>query len=250
MAAEGHLPSLKRPAVLPRHVAVVMDGNGRWAKKRHLPRLMGHKKGIESVRAVVQSAARHGISHLTLFAFSSENWARPADEVEGLMRLFVLALQKEVGELHRAGVRVRLIGDLSAFSDELRALMGECQKLTEHNTGLTINVCVNYGSRWEILEAVRAAQRQAASGAAPVTSEKEFEALLPLGDAGDVDLFIRTSGEQRISNFLLWQLAYSELYFTDVLWPDFGDKEFTDALNWFAERERRFGKISEQLDKS
>lgn len=233
----------KPRASVPRHVAIVMDGNGRWAKSRGLPRLMGHQKGIESVRSAIKAAAKSGVQYLTLFAFSSENWNRPQDEVKGLMKLFLLSLRKEIAALHKANVRVRLIGDLSAFSQELQDQIAQTRKLTENNTGLTLNVCVNYGGRWEILEAVKKARLLPAE---EITAEK-FSSLLPLGDAGDVDLFIRTSGEERISNFLLWQLAYAELYFTEILWPDFTENEFLKALSWYANRERRFGKTSEQI---
>lgn len=231
--------------VIPRHVAVVMDGNGRWAKKRFLPRVAGHKKGVDSVRAVIQAAAESGVRHLSLFAFSSENWNRPADEVSALMNLFLTSLAKETSALHKANVRIRMVGDLSRFPDELQKKIAESHKLTENNTGLTLNICVNYGGRWEIIEACKAMMKK---GIPPEdVTEELFARNLQIGDSGDVDLFIRTSSESRISNFLLWELAYSELYFTSVLWPDFGKKEFKEALLWYASRERRFGKTSEQI---
>lgn len=230
---------------IPRHVAVVMDGNGRWAKKRLLPRVAGHKKGVDSVREVIKAAAQAGVKHLSLFAFSSENWNRPADEVSALMNLFLTSLSREIAELHKANVRVRMIGELSRFSSALREKIAETHKLTENNTGLTLNICVNYGGRWEIVEACKSLMRKRLSP--EDVTEETFAKELKIGDSGNVDLFIRTSSESRISNFLLWELAYSELYFTSVLWPDFGKKEFNEALSWYASRERRFGKTSEQL---
>lgn len=240
----SHQLTAKPRERVPRHVAIVMDGNGRWAKARKKPRLLGHQRGVESVRAAIKAAAKNGIEHLSLFAFSSENWSRPEDEVKGLMKLFLVCLRKEIRALHEANVRVRLIGDLSAFSDELQKQIAETQELTKSNTGLTVNICVNYGGRWEILEAAKKVRGLREED----LREETFGSLLPLGDAGDVDLFIRTSGEQRISNFLLWQLAYAELYFTDILWPDFTEEEFSKALAWYANRERRFGKTSEQIN--
>lgn len=231
---------------VPRHVAIVMDGNGRWAKARKKPRLLGHQKGVESVRAAIEAAAKSGVEHLSLFAFSSENWSRPEDEVKGLMKLFLMCLKKEIKALDEANVRVRLIGDLSAFSEELQEQIAQAQQITHANTGLTVNICVNYGGRWEILEAAKKLRGLRDED----ICEETFSALLSLEDSGDVDLFIRTSGEQRISNFLLWQLAYAELYFTDVLWPDFTEEEFYKALTWYASRERRFGKTSEQIKSS
>lgn len=232
-------------ARVPRHVAIVMDGNGRWAKKRMLPRLVGHQKGVESVRRVLQGAAKAGVCHLSLFAFSSENWYRPKEEVQGLMKLFLSSLRKEIESLHKSGVRIRFIGDLSAFSAELRREIDEAERKTENNKAITLNLCINYGGRWEILEAARKIRDSGAE-----FTQEQLSANLPMAESGDVDLFIRTSGEIRISNFMLWQLAYSELYFTDILWPDFGEKEFSDALAWYAGRERRFGQTSEQIKES
>lgn len=232
----------KPRAVLPRHVAVVMDGNGRWAKKRFLPRLAGHSQGIESVRAVIRAAYQAGVQELTLFAFSSENWKRPQDEVMGLMSLFVRSLQKEIPGLKEQGIHVRMVGDLTKFPEDLQIEIRKAHAMTANCSRMKLNICVNYGSRWEIVEAARALIREQLSP--DELTEERFSSKLLLSD---VDLFIRTSGEERISNFLLWQLAYSELYFTDVLWPDFREKEFEQALDWFAGRERRFGKTSEQL---
>lgn len=236
---ESHM---KPRAVLPRHVAVVMDGNGRWAKKRFLPRLAGHSQGIESVRAVIRAAYQAGVQELTLFAFSSENWKRPQEEVMGLMSLFVRSLQKEIPGLKEQGIHVRMVGDLSKFPEDLQREIQKAHAMTENCTRMKLNICVNYGSRWEILEAAKALIQEKV--APDELTEQLFSSKMLLSD---VDLFIRTSGEERISNFLLWQLAYSELYFTDVLWPDFREKEFEEALDWFAGRERRFGKTSEQL---
>lgn len=224
---------------VPRHIAVVMDGNGRWAQKRFLPRVAGHKQGVEAVRALIRSAAERGVEVLTVFAFSSENWQRPPDEVSYLMDLFLRALREEVQKLHSNGIRFRVVGDTAALSEETRALIAEGEGLTAANQGLCVNVAVNYGGRWDIEQAVR---RAAAAGDA-----NAFARFLSFADQPDPDLFIRTGGERRISNFLLWQLAYTELFFCDTLWPDFDDGEFTHALEWFAGRERRFGKTGEQV---
>ncbi len=230
---------------LPSHVAIVMDGNGRWAKQRTLPRLMGHKRGADAVRTVVRCAGELGIKNLTLFAFSSENWNRPREEVSGLMSLFMTSLTNEIGALHKAGVRIRMIGDLTRFSDALQGKIREAQDLTARNSDLTLNICVNYGGRWDIVEACR----NIVADGVPTSEidEKLFARYVQIPDSGDVDLLIRTSGESRISNFLLWQIAYSELYFTSTLWPEFGREEFIKALDWYAGRERRFGKTSEQI---
>jgi len=224
---------------LPLHVAIVMDGNGRWAQKRLMPRVAGHRQGVDSVRSVLRVAGERGIRHLTLFAFSSENWQRPPDEVGFLMDLFLRALREEVGRLHANGVRFRAIGDTSRLSEETRRLIAEAEGLTAANDRLTLNVAVNYGGRWDIT--------QAASRAAAAGRPEDVGSFLALADQPDPDLFIRTGGEQRISNFLLWQLAYTELYFTDVLWPDFGAADMAKALDWFATRERRFGMTGEQV---
>jgi len=237
-----------RPAV-PRHVAIIMDGNGRWAMARHLPRVAGHSRGVDAVRTVVEQAARRGVEYLTLFAFSSENWKRPPDEVSTLMRLFVAALQKEVGRLGENGVRLRVVGALDAFDAKLQALIREAQRETAHNTRLQLTVCASYGGRWDIVQSVRALIAASADpqSLAKTLSEGQLAEHLGLSFAPDPDLLIRTGGEQRISNFLLWQCAYSELYFTDTLWPDFDGAAFDAALDWYATRERRFGQTSAQV---
>ncbi|HET6718241.1 MAG TPA: polyprenyl diphosphate synthase [Rhodocyclaceae bacterium] len=230
-----------------RHLAVIMDGNGRWAKKRFLPRVAGHKKGLDAVRSMVSACLERRIDYLTLFAFSSENWRRPADEVSFLMSLFIRALNNEVRELHQHGVRLRVLGDLSAFSEALRQAIVEAESLTAANTALNLTICANYGGRWDILQAANQLAK-AAPEKAGQWSEAELAPYLSMSFAPEPDLFIRTGGEQRVSNFLLWQLAYTELYFTDTLWPDFHKPQLGEAIDWFARRERRFGRISEQLD--
>lgn len=229
----------------PRHVAIIMDGNGRWARQRLLPRVAGHKRGVESVRTAVRACIERGIEHLTLFAFSSENWRRPAAEVDTLMELFVLALEREVEKLHENGVRLRIVGDLERFGPRLNKLIAEGEKLTCGNTRLALNVAANYGGRWDILQAVnRLLQDRDVSE--PVT-EADLASHLCLADTPEPDLFIRTGGEQRISNFLLWQLAYTELYFTETLWPDFDAAALDVAIESYRKRERRFGRTSEQV---
>lgn len=235
---------LKRdPSTLPRHVAVVMDGNGRWAQRRFLPRSSGHKFGVDALKKIVRHCAEIGVAHLTVFAFSSENWARPAEEVQTLMDLFVKALQRESAELAKQGVQLRVIGDLSAFSAEMRGLIAQSEALTRGNTTLVLNVALNYGGRWDMLQAA-----QTLSAAGEVPSTDGIARHLALAHSPDPDLLIRTGGEHRISNFLLWQLAYTELYFTDILWPDFNTEAFDAALADFAHRQRRFGGVPE--DKS
>jgi len=231
---------------VPRHVAIIMDGNGRWAKRRFLPRVAGHRKGVEVVRNVVQECAERGVEALTLFAFSSENWRRPADEVSLLMQLFVSALQQEVERLHRNGIRFRVIGDISRFEPALVALIDNAQQLTAGNQGLTLTVAANYGGRWDIMQAVNRL-RSAHGGDREQWTETQLLPYLSLGDLPEPDLFIRTGGEMRISNFLLWQLAYTELYFTDTLWPDFDAKALAKAIASYQQRERRFGRTSEQV---
>lgn len=228
-------------AAIPRHVAIVMDGNGRWAKKRNMPRLYGHRKGVEAVRTTIEAAAKVGIKNLSFFAFSSENWKRPQEEVEGLMKLFLSSLKLEIPKLKKNNIRVKFIGDLERFSQQLQESIKSSEEMTRNCSLLTVNFCVNYGGRWDIIQAVQKLVGQN-------LDEEAFDKAMALAESGNVDLFIRTSGEQRISNFMLWQIAYSELYFTPVLWPDFGEKDFIDALNWYATRERRFGKTSEQLE--
>ncbi len=235
----------------PRHVAVIMDGNGRWAKKRFMPRAAGHHAGVKSVRATVEGCARRGVEALTLFAFSSENWKRPAEEVSSLMNLFVQALEREVDVMHRNGIRVRFIGQRSLLSDQLQQGMADAERRTQANTGMQVVIAVAYGGRWDLLQATSRLARQCARGErdAEQLQEADISANLELHDLPDPDLFIRTGGERRISNFLLWNLAYTELYFTDVLWPDFGDAELADAFTYFSERQRRFGLTAEQLEK-
>ncbi len=229
-----------------------MDGNGRWATRRHMPRVAGHSRGVDAVRAVIEAAARRGVEFLTLFAFSSENWRRPADEVSVLMRLFLSALQKEVGKLRDNGVRLRVVGDLGAFEPELRRHIEQAETQTADNERLKLTVCAGYGGRWDIVQAVRAllAADPAIAARPAAVDEALLARHLALAFAPDVDLLIRTGGEQRISNFLLWQSAYAELYFTGVLWPDFDAGAFDAALAWYATRERRFGRTSAQLSVS
>jgi len=231
--------------ITPRHVAIIMDGNGRWARQRMLPRVAGHKRGVESVRATVRACIERGVEHLTLFAFSSENWRRPAAEVDTLMELFVLALEREVGKLHQNGVRLRIVGNLEPFGPRLNKLIAEGEALTRGNSLLTLNIAANYGGRWDILQAINSLLRE--RGADAPISEADLARRLCLADTPEPDLFIRTGGEQRISNFMLWQLAYTELYFTDTLWPDFDAAALDAAIDSYRKRERRFGRTSEQL---
>ena len=229
---------------VPRHVAVIMDGNGRWAKKRALNRLRGHKAGIEAVRETIRCANDVGVDYLTIYSFSTENWKRPADEVGGLMDLFAKTMLAEVDGLHEEHVRVRTIGDLSALPAETRAAFDAAWEKTRGNDGMTLVVAVNYGSRQEIMQAARVyAQRALETGSLPELDEEGFAAGLDTADIPDSDLVIRTSGEMRLSNFLLWQVAYSEFYCTDVLWPDFDRYDFLRALLAFQARDRRFGAL-------
>ncbi|MDX1902484.1 MAG: isoprenyl transferase [Gammaproteobacteria bacterium] len=230
-------------STLPRHVAIIMDGNGRWAKKRFLPRVAGHKAGVKAVREVVTASVRHGVEFLTLFAFSSENWSRPSDEVSGLMGLFVSALEREVQKIHEQNIRLQFIGDRARFDATLQQRIARAEQLTEKNSGLKLIVAASYGGQWDIAQAMQQLAVEVASGTLQVQDISPEKISTKLSTAGlpNPDLLIRTSGEQRISNFLLWQLAYAELYFTDVLWPDFTEAEFERALQYFAERERRFG---------
>lgn len=233
-------------AAVPRHVAVIMDGNGRWAKKRFLPRVAGHVKGVELVREMVRACLERGVQYLTLFAFSSENWRRPQEEVSLLMQLFVKALEQEVEKLDRNGVRLRVIGDLSRFEPRLQELIRQAEAKTVGNTRLDLTIAANYGGRWDIMQATNcmlAAQPKKRGD----WQESDLEPHLSMNFAPEPDLFIRTGGEERISNFLLWQLAYTELYFTPTLWPDFDTAEFDKAIASFQQRERRFGRTSEQL---
>jgi undecaprenyl diphosphate synthase len=231
---------------IPRHIAIIMDGNGRWAKARGLPRIEGHRRGVEAVRTVVQHCAELGVEHLTLFAFSSENWRRPPEEVHFLMGLFRLMLKREVARLDKNGIRLRIIGNRDGLSDELRTLIEAAEAKTARHMRLTLNVAVNYGGRWDLLNAFNRLLSDHPELAGRV-SESDLWPYLALGDAPEPDLFIRTGGEQRISNFLIWQLAYTELYFTPVFWPDFDTAALDAAIQWYRERERRFGRTSEQL---
>ena len=241
-------PQTREPGT-PRHVAVIMDGNGRWASRRAMPRHVGHKAGVRSVRAVVEGCARRGVEALTLFAFSSENWGRPAEEVTRLMELFVEAMDREVDALHRNGIRVRFIGDLTTLKPQLLERIAACESLTAVNPNLTLFIALSYGGRWDIAQAARRlAERVAAGTLEPAAvDEAALGGELSLAGAPDPDLFIRTGGEQRLSNFLLWNLAYTELYFCDTLWPDFDDDELERALRYFASRQRRFGLTGDQV---
>jgi len=234
---------------LPRHVAVIMDGNGRWAERRSRPRFAGHREGVKPVRLIVEKAAELGLGYLTLFAFSSENWRRPRDEVQRLMSLFFDVLRREVDELHRNNVRLRFVGQLDLLSDRLLERMRQAEARTANNSGLNLIIAVAYGGRWDITHAVRSLADRVESGdlkASDIDEERVSKALA-LSGLPDPDLLIRTGGEQRISNFLLWNLAYSELYFCDCLWPDFGEGDFQAALDYYAKRQRRFGKTARQL---
>lgn len=228
---------------MPRHIAIIMDGNGRWAKKRFLPRVAGHKRGLDAVRDTVKACSELGVEFLTLFAFSTENWRRPEEEVSFLMELFFVALEREVERLHRNNIRLKVVGARERFSPAILARIDAAEALTAGNTGLTLTIAADYGGRWDVLQAVNGLL---AKGVTQI-SEADIAANLSTAYAPEPDLFIRTGGEQRISNFLLWQLAYSELYFTDLLWPDFDREALTAALDSFAARERRFGRTSEQL---
>lgn len=237
------------PSSSPRHIAVVMDGNGRWANKRHLPRAAGHKAGVSATRRIVENCVKTGIEAITIFAFSSENWNRPKDEVGSLMSLFVTTLAAEVKKLHKQNVRVKFIGDRTRFAEKLQKSIDDSETLTARNSGLRLNIAANYGGRWDIVNACNQLIEKALANKEPVhkISEADFADYISLGDISAPDLFIRTGGEKRISNFLIWQLAYSELYFVDTLWPDFSDEEFEEALVWYAGRQRRFGKTGQQV---
>lgn len=234
---------------IPHHIAIVMDGNGRWAERRHRPRSFGHREGQKAVRAAVEFCRRRGVEALTLFAFSSENWNRPDEEVGALMALFLKALDREVDELHGNGVRVRFIGDLSAFASDLSARMRAAMTRTQDNTQLSMNIAVNYGGRWDIAQAARVLAEAACRGEidAAAIDESRIAQHMCLADQPPVDLFIRTGGEKRISNFLLWQIAYAELYFTDAFWPDVDATVLDAALTEYARRDRRYGLVSAQV---
>jgi undecaprenyl diphosphate synthase len=231
------------PVAVPKHVAIIMDGNGRWAKQLGKMRVSGHREGAKAVKRAVAFAVSQKLEALTLYAFSSENWNRPAQEVSALMELFFVALDKEVKNLHKHNVRLRIIGDTQRFSDKLKQKIHQSEQITQDNTGLTLNIAANYGGRWDILQSAREIAAQVKSGELEVNQidESLLSRYICLSDLSPVDLVIRTGGEHRISNFLLWQIAYAELYFTEVLWPDFDELVFEGAINAFAQRERRFG---------
>lgn len=233
MAIDRHVPN---------HIAIVMDGNGRWANRRFLPRVAGHKQGVDALHACVKACAERGVKVLTVFAFSSENWERPADEVSGLMELLAKALAREVAQLSKDGIQIHFIGERDSLSDSLKRGFEQAENATVHNTRLIFNICFNYGGRWDIAQA---ATKLAAKGIA--ITPQNLSAEMSLTHVPDPDLVIRTGGEQRLSNFLLWQAAYSELYFSDKLWPDFDDAALDHAIDAFNKRERRFGKTSEQI---
>ena len=237
---------------IPAHVAIIMDGNGRWASTRHLPRFAGHKAGGNAVKSSVWLCANAGVEALTLFAFSSENWSRPKEEVGLLMGLFINALQNEIKEIHEENVRLKIIGDTRAFNTDLQRHITTAESLTAENSGLELRIAANYGGRWDIVQAAASVARAVDEGVLNATEvdETQFSKHLALAGLPEPDLFIRTGGERRISNFLLWNLAYTELYFSDVLWPDFGSEEFGRALKWFAGRQRRFGRTGEQIEAS
>ncbi len=231
---------------VPRHIAIIMDGNGRWAKQRFLPRIAGHKRGVEAVRIAVRACAERGVEYLTLFAFSSENWRRPQAEVKFLMQLFVRVLEQEVAKLHRHNICLRVIGDFSRFDEKLLRLIKESEEKTAQNKRLTLTVAANYGGRWDLLQAMNRMLSAHPEKAGHYT-EDDLAPYLSMGDVLEPDLFIRTGGEQRVSNFLLWHLAYTELYFTDRLWPDFDEAALDGAITSYQRRERRYGRTSEQL---
>lgn len=235
---------------LPKHIAIIMDGNGRWAKQRQLPRIAGHRAGVENVRVIVQRCAEMGVEALTLFAFSSENWRRPPREVSLLLELFSVALEQEVDKLHQNGVCLQIIGDTSAFPKKLQSLIHSAETLTANNKSLNLSIAANYGGRWDLVRAVQEIATQVKAGALSpdAVSEELITEHLCLTHLPEPDLFIRSGGEQRISNYLLWQLAYTELYFTDCLWPDFDSAAFDDALESYTSRQRRFGRTSEQVE--
>ena len=233
---------LSSSAPSPLHVAIVMDGNGRWASKRFLPRLAGHKQGVDTLKRIVRACPSRNISTLTVFAFSSENWNRPAEEVSGLMDLLATALAREVSQLKKEGVRLRFVGSRSGLSDRVKAGLAEAELNTASNTGLELNICFNYGGRWDIVQAASGLAERGES-----ITEQTLAAALALSPSADPDLFIRTGGEYRISNFLLWQSAYSEFFFSPALWPDFTEQDLDAAITEYSARERRFGKTSEQV---
>ena len=240
-------PNPSETGRIPRHIAIIMDGNGRWAKQRFMPRVAGHQRGVEALRDSVKACVELGVKYLTVFAFSSENWRRPADEVSFLMTLFLKMLEREISKLHQNNIRLRIIGDRSRFDDKLKQTMQEAEGLTANNSALTLTIAANYGGRWDVMQAMQSLLKEKPHLAQTFT-EADFQPYLTMSDAPEPDLFIRTGGEQRISNFMLWQLAYTELYFTDTLWPAFDRNELDKAIVSYQKRERRFGRTSEQLE--
>jgi undecaprenyl diphosphate synthase len=234
---------------VPKHIAIIMDGNGRWAKNRHQPRFMGHRAGVKSVEKIVKHCVKCEVEVLSLFAFSSENWRRPSKEVSLLMELFAVALKQQTKRIHKNNARLRIIGDISKFSISLQKQIEEAQTITQNNTGLTINIAANYGGRWDVTQSVKQLAERVKQGSLDIEdiTEQHITQGLMTADLPEPDLFIRTGGEQRVSNFMLWQMAYTEFYFTDTLWPDFDEQVLDTAIASFNQRERRFGKTSEQL---
>ena len=229
------------PSATPQHIAIIMDGNRRWAKARGLPKAVGHGAGSRRVKSIVQACADRGVSHVTLFAFSTENWRRPLDEVSSLIGLLSLYLQKEIGSMNARGVRLRVIGDTSGFDSRVQALIRDAQTRTAHNDAITLTLALNYGGRWDVLQAVKSWQQAHPGQSAQGLSEATLEPYLQMADAPAPELMIRTGGESRMSNFMLWQMAYTELYFTDLLWPEFTPEALDQAIAWYAQRDRRFG---------
>ncbi len=233
-------------AKIPRHIAIIMDGNGRWAKRRFMPRIMGHQRGVESLRTTIKACRDLGVEYLTVFAFSSENWRRPADEVSFLMSLFMKMLEREVASIHQNNIRLKVIGDRTPLDAGLKQAIADAEALTASNAGLTLTIAANYGGRWDVMHAVHEMLKDHPDLATSF-NEQNLQPYLSMNDAPEPDLFIRTGGEKRISNFMLWQLAYTELYFTDTLWPAFGRRALELAIASYQQRERRFGRTSDQL---
>jgi len=245
MTSSSSTQVVPKISLVPRHVAIIMDGNGRWATKRMLPRVAGHVKGLDAVRNMVEACVVRGVEFLTVFAFSSENWRRPADEVSFLMKLFLTTLEREVSKLHANGIRLRVVGDLGRFDKKLQNMIDSAERKTAGNSRLTLTICANYGGRWDVMQAVE--KMLALNPGLTRFKEDQLAQHLSMAYAPEPDLFIRTGGEMRISNFLLWQLAYTELYFTDAFWPDFDAAALDVAISSYQQRERRFGRTSEQL---
>ncbi len=239
------VPIISAHNKIPRHIAIIMDGNGRWAKERKISRVFGHRSGAENVREIVRHSVNLGVEYLTLFAFSSENWRRPPAEVSLLMRLFMTMLENEVDKLHQQNIRLKIIGERDVLSAQLNRLIETAENLTQNNTLLTLSLCINYGGKWDIAQAVK---RALVENPLPANiTEESLQPYLQFSYAPEPDLFIRTGGEQRVSNFMIWQLAYTELYFTPIYWPDFNRAALDLAIAWYQNRERRFGRTSEQL---